>query len=134
MRFGIREFVLLGILLAMPLSSYWLVFRPQNQEIEQAERTVDVHVVGPLGLGDAAWDGGDRGLVEHPVDAVDPTRLGAGRALGQHGLGHIADGRLRRARPAQKAKGDIAGAARQIQDRHQRRWLQQYATLVRILR
>jgi len=41
MRFGIREFVLLGILLAMPLSSYWLVFRPQNQEIEQAEREIE---------------------------------------------------------------------------------------------
>ena len=41
MRFGIREIVLLGILLAMPLSSYWLVFRPQNQEIEQAEREIE---------------------------------------------------------------------------------------------
>ena len=41
MRFGIREFVLLAILLAMPLSSYWLVFRPQNQEIEQAEREIE---------------------------------------------------------------------------------------------
>lgn len=41
MRFGIREFVLLAILLAMPLSSYWLVFRPQNEEIEQAEREIE---------------------------------------------------------------------------------------------
>lgn len=41
MRFGLREFVLLAILLAMPLSSYWLVFRPQNEEIEQAEREIE---------------------------------------------------------------------------------------------
>lgn len=40
MRFGLREFVLLLILLAIPLSSYWLVFRPQNEEISQAKREV----------------------------------------------------------------------------------------------
>ena len=41
MRFGLRELVLLVILLAMPLSSYWLVFRPQNNEIEQAQREIE---------------------------------------------------------------------------------------------
>lgn len=41
MRFGLRELILLVILLAMPASSYWLVFRPQNEEIEQAEREIE---------------------------------------------------------------------------------------------
>jgi len=40
MRFGIREFILLLVLLAVPVSSYWLVFRPQNAEIEQARREI----------------------------------------------------------------------------------------------
>lgn len=40
MRFGPREIILLAILLAMPLSSYWLVFRPQNGEIAQAKREI----------------------------------------------------------------------------------------------
>jgi type IV pilus assembly protein PilO len=40
MRFGAREFVLILILLAMPLSSYWLLFRPQNNDIEQARREI----------------------------------------------------------------------------------------------
>jgi type IV pilus assembly protein PilO len=42
MRFGIRELVLLAILMALPLSSWWLVFRPNNQKIEQAEREIDL--------------------------------------------------------------------------------------------
>lgn len=40
MRFGLREYILLLLLLAMPLSSYWLVFRPQNAEIATAKREV----------------------------------------------------------------------------------------------
>jgi type IV pilus assembly protein PilO len=40
MRFGPREYLLLGILLALPVSSYWLVFRPQNAEISQAKREI----------------------------------------------------------------------------------------------
>ena len=40
MRFGLREYILLALLLAMPLSSYWLVFRPQNAEIATAKREV----------------------------------------------------------------------------------------------
>jgi type IV pilus assembly protein PilO len=39
-RFGMREFILLVVLLALPLSSWWLVFRPQNEQIEQAEREI----------------------------------------------------------------------------------------------
>lgn len=37
MRFGIREIVLLAALMALPLSSYWLVFAPQNRDIAAAE-------------------------------------------------------------------------------------------------
>ena len=38
MRLGVREVVLLVLLLALPLSSYWLVFAPQNRGIENAEK------------------------------------------------------------------------------------------------
>ena len=38
MRLGFREVILLGVLLALPLLSWWLVFRPQNAEIAQARR------------------------------------------------------------------------------------------------
>lgn len=41
MRFGIREILLLAVLLALPLSSYWLVFRPVNAEIGQAKAEID---------------------------------------------------------------------------------------------
>jgi type IV pilus assembly protein PilO len=41
MRFGIRELMLLAVLLALPLSSYWLVFRPVNREIGQAKAEID---------------------------------------------------------------------------------------------
>lgn len=39
-RFGLREFILLIVLLGLPLSSWWLVFRPQNLQIEQAQREI----------------------------------------------------------------------------------------------
>lgn len=41
MRFGIRELVLLIVLMALPLSSWWLVFRPNNEKIEQAEQEIE---------------------------------------------------------------------------------------------
>lgn len=41
MRFGLRELLLLVVLIALPLSSYWLVFRPQNAEIAQAKREIE---------------------------------------------------------------------------------------------
>lgn len=40
MKFGPRETVLLVLLLALPISSYWLVFRPQNAEIELAKEEI----------------------------------------------------------------------------------------------
>ncbi|MEO1583192.1 MAG: type 4a pilus biogenesis protein PilO [Planctomycetota bacterium] len=41
MRFGVRELVLLAVLMALPLSSWWLVFRPNNEKIEQAEQEIE---------------------------------------------------------------------------------------------
>jgi type IV pilus assembly protein PilO len=40
MKLGFRELVLLAVLLALPLLSWWLVFRPQNAEIGQARREI----------------------------------------------------------------------------------------------
>lgn len=40
MKFGIREFVLLLILVAVPLASWQLVFRPQNNVIAQAKAEI----------------------------------------------------------------------------------------------
>ena len=40
MKFGIREIVFVIVLLAMPISSYWFVFRPQNDEIEAARKEI----------------------------------------------------------------------------------------------
>lgn len=42
MRLGFRELLLVLILLAVPLSSYWLVFRPVNAEIELAKGEVEL--------------------------------------------------------------------------------------------
>jgi type IV pilus assembly protein PilO len=41
MRIGIREAFLLAVLLALPLASWWLLFRPQNAEIAQANREIE---------------------------------------------------------------------------------------------
>lgn len=41
MRMGIRETVLLAVLLALPLCSYWMVFRPQNREIGVAKKEIE---------------------------------------------------------------------------------------------
>ena len=36
MKFGLREVIFLAILLAVPAASWWYVFNPRNQDIEQA--------------------------------------------------------------------------------------------------
>lgn len=41
MRFGPREILFLLVLLALPLSSYWFVFRPQNERIDAAEADIE---------------------------------------------------------------------------------------------
>ncbi len=41
MRFGIREFLFLLVLMAMPVSSYWFVFRALNREIEAAKHEIE---------------------------------------------------------------------------------------------
>lgn len=40
MKFGVREFVLILVLLAVPLASYWFVFRPQNTQIDRAREEI----------------------------------------------------------------------------------------------
>ncbi|MEO1129653.1 MAG: type 4a pilus biogenesis protein PilO [Planctomycetota bacterium] len=40
MRLGIREFIFMFVLLAMPVSSWWFVFRPQNEEIQAAKKEI----------------------------------------------------------------------------------------------
>lgn len=40
MKFGVREIVMLGVLVAVPVSSWWLVFRPQNRQITLARGEV----------------------------------------------------------------------------------------------
>ncbi len=40
MRFGIREVIFLLVLLAVPVASFWFVFRPQNDEINQARKEI----------------------------------------------------------------------------------------------
>lgn len=41
MHFGLRELLFVIVLIAMPVSSYWYVFRPQNAEIEQAKKEIE---------------------------------------------------------------------------------------------
>ncbi len=40
MRFGYREIVFLVVLLAVPVASFWFVFRPQNEEIARARQEI----------------------------------------------------------------------------------------------
>ena len=42
MIFGVRQAVFLLVLLAMPLASYFLVFRPQNREISRARKEIEL--------------------------------------------------------------------------------------------
>jgi type IV pilus assembly protein PilO len=41
MRFGLRSLILLLVLCAMPVASFFLVFKPQNQRIEQAKLDIE---------------------------------------------------------------------------------------------
>ena len=41
MKFGARELILLGVLLAVPLASYLLVFMPQNRAINGARKEIE---------------------------------------------------------------------------------------------
>ncbi|MEE8154959.1 MAG: type 4a pilus biogenesis protein PilO [Phycisphaerales bacterium] len=42
MRFGFRELIFLVVLLAVPVASWWYVFRPRNAEIEQARMEIEI--------------------------------------------------------------------------------------------
>lgn len=41
MNIGLRELLFLIVLIAMPTSSYWFVFRPQNSDIEAARKEIE---------------------------------------------------------------------------------------------
>ena len=41
MNFGIKHLLVLAVLLALPVSSYFLVFKPQNMAIEAARQEID---------------------------------------------------------------------------------------------
>lgn len=41
MKFGLRELVLLAVLLAVPVASYFFVFQPQNASIHRAQSEID---------------------------------------------------------------------------------------------
>lgn len=40
MRFGIRELIFVAVLLAVPVASFWYVFKPRNQQISQASEEI----------------------------------------------------------------------------------------------
>ncbi len=42
MRFGVRELIFLVVLLAVPVASWWYVFKPRNAEIQQAHREIEI--------------------------------------------------------------------------------------------
>jgi type IV pilus assembly protein PilO len=42
MRFGFRELVFLVVLLAVPVASWWYVFKPRNRDIEQARAEIEI--------------------------------------------------------------------------------------------
>jgi Tfp pilus assembly protein PilO len=42
MRLGIREIIFLIVLLVVPVASYFYVFKPRNEEIQQAQKEVEV--------------------------------------------------------------------------------------------
>ncbi len=42
MRFGFRELIFLVVLLAVPVASWWYVFKPRNTEIEQARLEIEI--------------------------------------------------------------------------------------------
>lgn len=42
MQFGIRVFIFFVVLLAVPLASFWYVFKPRNAEIAQAKQEISV--------------------------------------------------------------------------------------------
>ena len=42
MRFGLRELIFLVVLLAVPVASWWYVFRPRNTEIAQARMEIEI--------------------------------------------------------------------------------------------
>ena len=72
MRFGIRELIFLVVLLAVPVASWWYVFKPRNAEIQQAHREIEIKQAKLDKLREVAKRIDDIGLaIEQGRDAVE---------------------------------------------------------------
>jgi len=72
MRFGFRELVFLVVLLAVPVASWWYVFRPRNTEIAQARMEIEIKQVKLDKLREVAKRIDDIGLaIEQGREAVE---------------------------------------------------------------
>ena len=72
MRFGFRELIFLVVLLAVPVASWWYVFRPRNDEIAQAHMEIKIKQIKLDKLREVAKRIDDIGLaIEQGREAVD---------------------------------------------------------------
>ena len=72
MRFGIRELVFLVVLLAVPVASWWYVFKPRNTEILQAHLEIEIKQAKLRKLHEVAKRIDDIGLaIEQGREAVE---------------------------------------------------------------
>ena len=72
MRFGFRELIFLVVLLAVPVASWWYVFKPRNTEIAQARMEIEIKQVKLDKLREVAKRIDDIGLaIEQGREAVE---------------------------------------------------------------
>lgn len=72
MRFGFRELIFLAVLLAVPVASWWYVFKPRNTEIAQARMEIKIKQVKLDKLREVAKRIDDIGLaIEQGREAVE---------------------------------------------------------------
>ncbi len=72
MRFGFRELIFLVVLLAVPVASWWYVFKPRNAEIQQAHREIEIKQAKLNKLREVAKRIDDIGLaIEQGREAVE---------------------------------------------------------------
>ena len=72
MRFGFRELIFLVVLLAVPVASWWYVFKPRNSEIAQARMEIEIKQVKLDKLREVAKRIDDIGLaIEQGREAVE---------------------------------------------------------------
>jgi Tfp pilus assembly protein PilO len=72
MRFGLREFIFMVVLLAVPIASFWFVFKPRNADIEQARKEIAAKQQTLDKLAESSKQIGDmRRAIEEGRDAID---------------------------------------------------------------